>query len=224
MKTGAPILLLLLACGPASAAMYSCADEYGAKVLRNYPCNENEKQREIPTAQTGPSYSVIHGTGERQYYRGRTPEEMAALAALPLTKTGDGISAKDANLHPINQAALHWLNKTDWGASEDSLHAITLMRWGIEELGTTADIWETPEDAFHSTEILARLNPHLAIKVLEMPQNPELADEEATLTGEALMEAEDQEVAALMLLENLAEAARPQAYSWSTLTDLSNQA
>lgn len=65
-------LLVLLICSSANAAMYSCVDENGTKVLRNHPCEQNEKQQVIKK-EVVPSHSVIDSTGERQDYRSRKP-------------------------------------------------------------------------------------------------------------------------------------------------------
>lgn len=58
------IFLLLISCS-ANADMYSCADESGKKILRNYPCEQNEKQQPIIN-KVKPSYYIINSTGERQ--------------------------------------------------------------------------------------------------------------------------------------------------------------
>lgn len=43
------VILMLLVCGSSNAAMYSCVDRNGTKTLKNYPCEQNEKQQVIET-------------------------------------------------------------------------------------------------------------------------------------------------------------------------------
>ena len=64
------IILLMLVCCSANAAMYSCVDKSGAKVLRSSPCDQNEKQQTVEKIVT-PSYYIIDGTGERQSFSRR---------------------------------------------------------------------------------------------------------------------------------------------------------
>lgn len=66
-------ILLMLICCSANAAMYSCVDENGTRILRNYPCDKGEKQQVIEREVT-PSHTIINSTGERQSYRSREPE------------------------------------------------------------------------------------------------------------------------------------------------------
>lgn len=68
----------MLICGSANAAMYSCADENGTKILRSYPCEKNEKQQAI-VKEVEPSHTIINSTGERQSYRSRSQEEINAV-------------------------------------------------------------------------------------------------------------------------------------------------
>lgn len=70
MKNSPLPFLLMLICGSAHAVMYSCVDVRGSKILRNYPCEKNEKQEVIEKV-VDPSYSEINSTGERQYYQSR---------------------------------------------------------------------------------------------------------------------------------------------------------
>lgn len=72
------LVVLMLICGTANAAMYSCADEYGTKILRSYPCEKNEKQQAI-VKEVEPSHTIINSTGERQNYRSRSQEETNAV-------------------------------------------------------------------------------------------------------------------------------------------------
>jgi len=62
------VIFLMLICSSANAAMYSCVDENGTKILRNYPCEQNEKQKVIEN-KVEPSYYIINGTGERQSFQ-----------------------------------------------------------------------------------------------------------------------------------------------------------
>lgn len=55
----------MLVCCSANAAMYSCVDKSGTKVLRSSPCEQNEKQKPI-VIQADPSYYIINSTGEKQ--------------------------------------------------------------------------------------------------------------------------------------------------------------
>ena len=64
---------LMMICCTANAAMYSCVDENGSKILRSYPCEKNEKQQAVVKVEE-PPYSIINGTGVRQNYRSREPE------------------------------------------------------------------------------------------------------------------------------------------------------
>lgn len=59
-------ILLMLVCCSANATMYSCVDKNGTKVLKNYPCEQNEKQQVIKTEQATESYYIINSTGEKQ--------------------------------------------------------------------------------------------------------------------------------------------------------------
>ena len=59
------VILLMLFCGSANAGMYSCVDDSGKKILRNEPCEQNEKQQPI-VIKAPPSHYVINSTGEKQ--------------------------------------------------------------------------------------------------------------------------------------------------------------
>lgn len=76
------VILMMLVCGSSNAAMYSCVDENGTKTLRNYPCEQNEKQQVIEK-EVAPSHSTINSTGEQQSYRGREPEIYTQAVRTP---------------------------------------------------------------------------------------------------------------------------------------------
>lgn len=70
MRYIVPFILLVLICGSANAVMYWCVDKNnGTRILRNYQCEEGEKQQPVQLEQEGPrQYSVIDSTGEQQHY------------------------------------------------------------------------------------------------------------------------------------------------------------
>ena len=55
---------LMLICFSANAAMFSCVDENGSKVLKDSPCEHNEKQQGLTKQKVKPSYVIINSTGE----------------------------------------------------------------------------------------------------------------------------------------------------------------
>ena len=65
---------LMMICCTANAAMYSCVDDGGKKVLRSSPCEENEKQQPI-VIKADPSYYVINSTGEKQAVESYQPKQ-----------------------------------------------------------------------------------------------------------------------------------------------------
>lgn len=79
MQNNKLFALLMLLCSSANAAVYSCVDETGAKVLKSMPCESNEKQQEIRRV-IPPSYIEIHSTGQRQSMYGALERHQSAKA------------------------------------------------------------------------------------------------------------------------------------------------
>ncbi len=75
--------LLMLACNAAGAAVYSCIDRDGAKIIRSTPCEPNEHGEEVKKAKDLPPYSVVHSTGEvTRYTRDAQRTKQRSVAAM----------------------------------------------------------------------------------------------------------------------------------------------
>ena len=85
-------ILLMLFCCSANAAMYTCVDESVNKVLRNYPCEQNEKQQTM-AIKAEPSYYVINSIGVRNYFG-----SSQTIQSPPVARVGNAITPfSDAN-------------------------------------------------------------------------------------------------------------------------------
>jgi hypothetical protein len=126
-------ILLMLFCGSANAAMYSCVDEDGKKVLRSEPCEQNEKQQPI-VIKADPSYYVINSTGEKQVVDSYQPKQatksVAQSAARKSTASSQPIDRKQSNW----DKAMAWANQGDSGESRGTRLGLAMR---AENGGTT---------------------------------------------------------------------------------------
>jgi hypothetical protein len=108
MRNSMLLFFMMLTCGSANGAMYSCADENGARTLRNNPCENGDKQ-EVIERKVEPSHSIINSTGKNQSYRSMEPEKYIYIeqprnvAADTQSVAGDTQSVAGNN-SPANEA------------------------------------------------------------------------------------------------------------------------
>lgn len=106
------------------------------------------------------------------------------------------LKVKAANLHPINQAALHRLKETDWGPGcEDRIHAATLMLWAMDK----GAHWITPTEP--AGQLLTECRQYSPTQMTKIVSGESQDGEEATIFPEDILQAPTPMDAAALLLE-----------------------
>jgi hypothetical protein len=113
---------------------------------------------------------------------------------------------RQLNSDPINESAKKWLPISY--QSDDVLHILSLMQWGVVEGGIAPAYWETPD---YCSELIINMqgwNPAFVMAVMQNPECPEQSEEESSLCFGDLERQADANGAACVLLEQLESAVR----------------
>lgn len=106
---------------------------------------------------------------------------------------------RQLNEDPLNLAARKWLPAEEF--NNDQLHVLNLMLWGILEAGITPNYWENADVAAGQVMAMKSCNPAFVMAQLMNPEHPERADKEVSLRAEDILESENAEHAAWLLIE-----------------------
>lgn len=101
-----------------------------------------------------------------------------------------------ANKHPLNQAAATFLKQTDWRPSADSLHALDLILWALDNGLRVRTIAEPGA-------YLLDLHDHLGPMRLTKLIAGEVSPDEANLTAAEVLAETTPLDAAMLLLDSL---------------------
>lgn len=113
---------------------------------------------------------------------------------------------RQLNNDPINKSAKKWL--PIGYTSDDVLHILSLMQWGVVEEGIAPDYWETTDCCAELIINMQSWNPAFVMAVMKNPECPEQSEEESSLFSGDLERQDDATGAACVLLEQLESAVR----------------
>jgi Domain of unknown function (DUF4124) len=133
---------LMLICCSANAAMYSCVDKNGTKVLQNFPCEQHEKQHEIVKVEK-PSYIVINNTRERQRLISEEQEDKSNQSDAPSIATSDKYKQPPTDMKQSNwDKAMEWANQGVTSEQRDTRLGLALRVMKARGASFTQSDWD----------------------------------------------------------------------------------